>query len=142
MKRRRISQERQAAYYLGMALSAVGFLTFGSVFVTGCANFGDFSNFEADVRSIAFRGVGGMALIIIGAIVSGIGARGLAGSGVVLDPEQALPLGVAGRGRGSDTVLRPAGADAVGEEVVLDESEQRDDGGELHADLRRGVSGR
>ena len=48
-----------------------------------------FDNFEANARSSMARGVGGMALLIIGGFVRGIGARGLAGSGVVLDPEQA-----------------------------------------------------
>ena len=36
-----------------------------------------------------FRAIAGMVLMIVGAIVKGIGSRGLAGSGVVLNPEQA-----------------------------------------------------
>ena len=35
------------------------------------------------------RAFGGMALIIAGAVVMNIGARGAAGSGLVLDPEKA-----------------------------------------------------
>lgn len=85
----RISQPRQTAYYIGTAMMIVGFLTFFSVFVTGAANFGDFSNFTNDARSSAMRAVIGMALLIGGVVVRTIGARGLAGSGAVLDPEQA-----------------------------------------------------
>lgn len=86
---KQISGERKAAYYIGMGLMAIGGLMFFSVFITGAMNFGDFGNFEADARSSMFRAVGGMALLIIGGIIQGIGARGLAGSGVVLDPEKA-----------------------------------------------------
>ena len=84
-----ISQGRKTAYYAGNALAVLGFIIFFSVFVTGVFNFGDFSNFEAEARSAGIRGVLGMALIIVGGFVRSIGAQGLAGSGVVLDPEQA-----------------------------------------------------
>jgi hypothetical protein len=86
---RQISEERKTAYYLGMALMAIGGLLFLSLFVTAAMNFGNFSNFEANARSGMFRAFGGIALLIIGGIIRGIGARGLAGSGVVLDPEKA-----------------------------------------------------
>lgn len=84
-----ISDERKGAYYLGGVLMAIGGLLFFSVFVTGAMHFGNFSNFESDARSEMFRALGGMALLILGGVVRGIGARGLAGSGVVLDPEKA-----------------------------------------------------
>jgi len=67
----------------------VGFILFASVFVTAFLDFGDFSNFDANAKSSMLRAGGGMALIIVGAFVRGIGARGLAGSGVMLDPEKA-----------------------------------------------------
>ncbi len=86
---RQISEERQAAYYVGMALTVLGVLLFVSVFITGAMHFGDFSNFASDSRSSMFRALAGMALIAIGQVIRGIGARGLAGSGVVLDPERA-----------------------------------------------------
>jgi hypothetical protein len=84
-----ISEERQMAYYLGGALMVIGGLLFFSVFITGAMNFGNFNNFEANARSSMFRAFGGMALLIIGGIIRGIGAKGLAGSGVVLDPDKA-----------------------------------------------------
>ena len=72
-----------------MAISGVGFLLFLSTFITGAMNFGNFENFEGQARSSMFRAIGGMVLIVIGQVIRRIGARGLAGSGVVLDPEQA-----------------------------------------------------
>ena len=86
---RKISDERKAAYYIGAGLTVLGILLFVSVFITGAMNFGDFSNFESDAKSSMFRAIGGMALMVIGSVVRGIGARGLPGSGVILDPEQA-----------------------------------------------------
>lgn len=67
----------------------IGALSFFSVFITFAMNFGNFDNFEANAKSSMFRAFGGMALIFFGGVVRRIGARGLAGSGVVLDPEQA-----------------------------------------------------
>lgn len=86
---KRISPERKTAYYVGMAIMILGGLLFFSVFVTAALNFGDFSNFEADARSNMFRAIGAMALLILGAVITIVGARGLSGSGVVLDPEKA-----------------------------------------------------
>ena len=85
----KISTERKGAYYLGTGLMVLGGLLFASVFVTGMMNFGDFSNFESDAKSSMFRAFVGMALLVVGGIVRTVGARGLSGSGVVLDPERA-----------------------------------------------------
>ncbi|MGD9127426.1 MAG: SHOCT domain-containing protein [Planctomycetia bacterium] len=89
MKRRQISPERKALYYAGSILSVIGILLFLSVFVTGAMNIGNFDNFEGQMKSSAFRAIGGMVLIVIGAIVANLGAKGAAGSGIVLDPEKA-----------------------------------------------------
>ena len=72
-----------------MVISGVGILLFLSVFITGALNFGNFENFEGQARSSMFRALGGMILIVVGQVIRGIGARGLSGSGIVLDPEQA-----------------------------------------------------
>ena len=72
-----------------MVLIVAGFLTFGSVFVTGLAHFGDFTDFDARAKSDGARALIGMGMIIVGGILMGIGSKGLAGSGVVLDPGQA-----------------------------------------------------
>jgi hypothetical protein len=84
-----ISEERKAAYYIGMGLMVLGGLLFASTFVTFATHFGDFSNFEANAKSEMFRAFGGMALLVLGGIIRGIGAQGLAGSGLVLDPDKA-----------------------------------------------------
>ncbi len=86
---KQISEERKAAFYIGAGLMIIGVLLFVSVFVTGAMNFGNFDNFEENAKSSMFRALGGMALMIIGGIVRGIGALGVAGSGVKLDPQQA-----------------------------------------------------
>ncbi|MBN2684334.1 MAG: hypothetical protein JXR40_03565 [Pontiellaceae bacterium] len=87
---KQISDERKAAFYIGTGLMIIGGLIFASVFVTFIANFGSFDYDIGDkMKSAMIRGFGGMALLVIGGIVRGIGALGVAGSGVKLDPEQA-----------------------------------------------------
>lgn len=86
---KQISEERKTVYYSGMVLMVIGGLLFFSVFITSALNFGHFDNFADNARASAFRSVIGMVLLIIGGFIRGIGARGLAGSGVVLDPEKA-----------------------------------------------------
>jgi hypothetical protein len=89
MANRNISEGRKTAFYVGRVLMVMGFLSFGSTFVSAAMNFGNFDQFEERGRSMALRAFLGMGLIVAGVVVSGVGARGLAGSGVVLDPEQA-----------------------------------------------------
>ena len=86
---RRISRERKTTYYLGLGLMIVGGILLASTFVTFAMRFGDTSHVESRAKSEMFRAFGGMALLFVGGVVRGIGARGLAGSGVVLDPEKA-----------------------------------------------------
>lgn len=86
---RHISEGRQTVYYLGMALMVLGGLLFASTFVTHLLHFGDFTDFDARAQSIGFRAFGGMALLMIGGFLRVIGSQGLAGSGVILNPEQA-----------------------------------------------------
>ena len=86
---RQISDERKAAYYIGMSIAILGAISFASVFVSAFLHFGD-SGLGPDFgKSLALRAFGGMALMILGGAIQGIARRGLAGSGVVLDPEQA-----------------------------------------------------
>jgi hypothetical protein len=84
-----ISPERKALYYTGMGCVGIGFLLFFSTFVTGCMNFGNFENFDGQVRSSMARSLGGMALIVVGGVLMNLGRHGAAGSGVVLDPQKA-----------------------------------------------------
>ncbi len=86
---KQISNGRKTAYYVGIGLMILGGLLFASTFVTIILNFGSFDNFEARAISGMLRAFGGMVLLVIGGILRGIGALGVAGSGVKLDPEQA-----------------------------------------------------
>lgn len=87
--KRQISPERKLAYYAGMVLAVIGILLFLSNFVFAIANFGDFHDFAGRGQSMMVRAFGGMALTALGGVIAGIAARGLAGSGVLLDPERA-----------------------------------------------------
>ena len=98
MANRDIPPERKALHTFGLALSGLGALMFFSVFVTGALHFGDFGNgsqfgdfseFKSRARSEGLRAVGGMGCIIAGVVIMGVARQGLAGSGVVLDPQQA-----------------------------------------------------
>jgi hypothetical protein len=89
MPQRQLSSNRKGLYYAGLTLIATGVLLFLSTFVTAISNFGDFSNFDAIVRSTSYRAVGGMVLTIVGTILASVAVKGLAGSGILLDPERA-----------------------------------------------------
>ena len=86
---REISEGRKTAYYVGMGLMVLGVILFASTFVIFAVNFGNVSNFNAAAQSSMFLAFGGMALMVLGAIIRNVGARGLAGSGTVLDPGKA-----------------------------------------------------
>lgn len=89
MPQRQVSPERKAIFYIGGAVAVLGFVCFLSVFFTFIANFGDFTDFEGQVRSMAKRALVGVVMIGVGKWMAGIGRMGLAGSGVKLDPEEA-----------------------------------------------------
>jgi RNA polymerase subunit RPABC4/transcription elongation factor Spt4 len=86
---KQIPPERKAIYYGGVALTGIGILMFLSTFVTFIANFGNFDNFQGQAQSGFFRAFTGMALMVFGFFAMSVGARGWAGSHVVLDPEKA-----------------------------------------------------
>lgn len=84
----KIPQERKAMYYIGNGLMIIGMILFFSVFVSvGCMMSDPFGS---SVRMPSFGSAFfGFILMAIGGVVSNIGAKGVAGSGVILDPEQA-----------------------------------------------------
>lgn len=84
-----ISQNRKTMYYVGMGMALGGFLLFLSTFFSFAGNFGNFDDFAGRGQSMIFRSVTGMVLIMAGAVTMNVGRRGLAGSGIVLDPNQA-----------------------------------------------------
>lgn len=82
----KISNERKITYYIGMGMGILGFILFISVFFSVSSAIMD--PFAEGPPSFT-NAIIGMVLIIGGAIVANIGAKGAAGSGVILDPEQA-----------------------------------------------------
>ena len=86
---RRISEPRKTAFYVGTGMAVIGGLLFLSVFITALANFGNFDDFENRGKAMGLRAVSGLILIVIGKFVRTLGARGAAGAGMILDPEQA-----------------------------------------------------
>ncbi len=84
-----IPPERRTVYYMGMGLIAFGLLLFFSTFLSAAMNFGNFDDFEGRTQSMMFRSFGGMALMMLGGFLMRLGTHGLAGSGVILDPQKA-----------------------------------------------------
>jgi hypothetical protein len=84
---RHVSPGRQGVHALGTLLIAIGLISFLSVFVTvagvvgGGSAFGDSPSFMPAVI--------GMILMIAGGALRSIGAKGIHGSGLVLDPQRA-----------------------------------------------------
>lgn len=96
--RRHISPRRKLLYYSGGVLILAGFVTFASLFFTGSdepASPRDITGHEflersrTSMRSEMTRALVGFGLIFLGIILVNIGRMGAAGSGLVLDPQQA-----------------------------------------------------
>jgi hypothetical protein len=85
---KQIPPERQVAYYFGGFIALIGILMFFSVIFTGMTSAGDkpFDHHNEPDPAVA---VIGMILVGVGAVIASIGSRGMAGSGVILDPEKA-----------------------------------------------------
>lgn len=82
-----ISQGRKALYYGGTALTALGLLIcFGSM-LTLLLSFGEDFGFGTPPQFIWF--FAGMVMAMVGGLLQNLGAKGLAGSGTVLDPQRA-----------------------------------------------------
>ena len=85
-----ISTERKAVYTAGMVVTGIGVLLFLSFFIGLAANMGDLGPGVGDrMAGIAIRPVLGMVLMIAGGAMMTVGAKGLAGSGLILDPDRA-----------------------------------------------------
>ncbi|HWI53166.1 MAG TPA: zinc ribbon domain-containing protein [Symbiobacteriaceae bacterium] len=85
-----ISEGRKTAYYVGGGIMVAGVLLFLSNFVIIATGVGHMSDFDYNpMPGFIFRGLGGMVLMMVGNYVRAVGARGAAGSGLILDPAQA-----------------------------------------------------
>lgn len=90
MSNKKISKERKLSFYIGTGLIVIGFVLFISVFFSFFAVFQNSMNdFGDNVMTPFLRAPIGIVLIICGTFLRNIGSRGLAGSGVILDPEKA-----------------------------------------------------
>jgi hypothetical protein len=87
--RRQLSEERRAAYYIGIAVMVIGILVFGSIFLTAASGMSGQFGMPIDTGSMVVRAMVGMGMMLGGRLLMNMGARGLAGSGVVLDPQKA-----------------------------------------------------
>ena len=85
---KKISGERQTAFYLGTGLMVIGGLLFLSTFFSFASDFGS-PGVASDGGGVFARAIIGMVLAGVGQMIRHVGARGLAGSGVVLNPGQA-----------------------------------------------------
>lgn len=83
----KITKQRKATYYIGMGMMVIGFLLFISVFFA-TARFMD-NPFMYDRQPSFSSPIIGMILMMAGTFVMNIGAKGAAGSGLLLDPEKA-----------------------------------------------------
>ena len=92
MANRQISPERRQMYYLGMGLQGVGILLVVIGFITfvtlGVQSTNSFGQGPSPLIGFFMFG-GGMALTAVGQAVRSAAAKGLAGSGLILDPERA-----------------------------------------------------
>lgn len=116
---------RKWLYYGGLALIVAGIVCFGSAFFFSSERF--FATGETGFE----RGIVGMGLIFLGGVLRTIGARGLAGSGVVLDPHQAR--------RDVEPWSRMAGGvarDALEETGLLDAGAGKDASTPAHVKVR------
>lgn len=85
----KISPKRKAAYYAGMCISTIGLITFLSAILVFWSNFGVTSGFESTAKTIGLLAFAGVVLMVLGSSIGKIGAMGLSGSGLKLDPDQA-----------------------------------------------------
>ena len=78
-----VPRERLAAVYFGTGLMGLGLL----IFLSSLLAFGQGS--ALTTGSFSSRALGGVVLIAAGRLIRMLGQRGAAGSGLILDPEQA-----------------------------------------------------
>lgn len=85
----KISKERKVTYYIGMAMMILGFILFISVFFQFASFMSNPDPFMINRPGPSFmNAIIGMVFAIIGGMVMNIGAKGAAGSGLILDPEK------------------------------------------------------
>lgn len=85
-----ISSERKITYYIGLGMVILGFILFISLFFSVASFMNNPTRLFGMERGPSFMpAILGMVLMISGSVVMNIGAKGAAGSGIILDPEKA-----------------------------------------------------
>jgi hypothetical protein len=118
-RRRSISTRRKGLYTVGLVIQVLGVLTILSCFVgfigAGQAAVGSFGRGGSDPAAWFLGFFGGMVATAVGGMMRHVASRGIAGSGLLLDPERARddlePWARTGGGLLRD-VLDEAGVDA------------------------------
>jgi hypothetical protein len=85
----RISPWRKAAYYGGGALIALGIVAFGATFLLASDRVDGAGDANAWPPRAWTLGMLGLGIAAVGMFLRHLGARGLAGSGLLLDPSRA-----------------------------------------------------
>ena len=130
--RRNVSPERKATYYVGMIVSGIGLVLFLSFFLTVAAGLANPANIAAGAGAAFVRAVFGFVMIAAGQVIARIGSRGLAGSGMLLDPEKERedlePWNRMAGGMTDDTLSEVGVVKAVEQALTrnADEPEQRE----------------
>ena len=88
MAKKEISEERKILYYAGMAVTGIGLVLFFSTFFA-FMNPERFMTGDSSMGSVMTRPFIGFIMIGIGNFMRVVAARGVAGSGLVLDPKKA-----------------------------------------------------
>lgn len=82
----KIPKERKELYYIGMGITILGVILFISVFFSVASMMNE--PFGSSPPSFT-NAVIGIILIAVGSIIKNVGAKGAAGSGLILDPDKA-----------------------------------------------------
>ena len=86
---KQISPERKGLYSAGLVMQVIGGCMFGIPFIVGPITIMS-GNIDSGAVPAAFLAAFvGFGLIVVGGAMRGIAAKGVAGSGLVLDPEKA-----------------------------------------------------
>lgn len=83
----KITKQRKVTYYFGIGMMVIGFLLFISVFFDTARFMND--PFAYERQSSFTSPIIGMIIMMAGTAIMNIGAKGAAGSGLLLDPEKA-----------------------------------------------------
>jgi hypothetical protein len=80
---------RKGLYFLGMSLIAIGIVFFLTTFVSALRGMNNPMGPVGGIGNLGISSLVGIIMIGIGGVLMRVGARGVAGSGLLLDPKRA-----------------------------------------------------